>query len=120
MTYKKLSDDLEEIIKDELNVKKVTFNPKLAKVEINVENYDPKEMIVVDLNTKLTPELKEEGVARELIRDIQKLRKETGLTLKDKIEISAPIWPEKFEGLILKSTAADKITKSETLEIKKI
>jgi isoleucyl-tRNA synthetase len=64
------NSQLIDLVKDEVNVKEVTND---SSIEREVE---------LDLN--LTPELKEEGVARELIRSIQDLRKETGLTVSDK------------------------------------
>jgi isoleucyl-tRNA synthetase len=67
-----LSKDVEalQIIKDEVNVKQITFDKNL--------------MTEVDLDLKITPELKEEGMVRELIRAIQDLRKASALTVKDK------------------------------------
>ncbi len=59
------------VIKDELNVKEVLFDESI-EAEIT-------------LDTNITPELKEEGMVREFIRIIQDLRKEKGLTIKDKI-----------------------------------
>lgn len=101
----KLSNDLEKIIADELNVKQVEYKKGLQ--------------LKVELDTNLTPLLKEEGEARDLIRQIQQLRKESGLTLKDRIVILAVSWPKSFEQLILTATAADSISKGEALEIKK-
>jgi isoleucyl-tRNA synthetase len=98
--------ELEQIIAEELNVKKVEHkNGSDIKIE---------------LDTKITPLLQAEGDARDLIRQIQQLRKDSGLTLKDKIEILAPAWPEEFEEMVLKATAAGKIEKGEELVIKKI
>ena len=37
------------------------------------------------LDTKITPELKEEGIIREIVRNIQAMRKRAGLKPKDKI-----------------------------------
>lgn len=59
-----------ELIKDEVNIKSV------------VTDKDLKEDVVLDV--ALTPELKEEGTVRELIRAIQDLRKEKGLTIQDR------------------------------------
>ena len=66
----KIPEDLVDIIKDEVNVKNVISDTTL-----------PEE---VYLDTALTPELKEEGTVRELIRAIQDLRKEKGLTIQDR------------------------------------
>jgi isoleucyl-tRNA synthetase len=44
--------------------------------------------ITVALDITLTPELKAEGVARELINRIQNLRKDSGFEVTDKIVVS--------------------------------
>jgi len=67
--------ELVEIIKDEVNVKEVIFDETLPADEIK-------------LDKKLTKELKEEGQAREVARQIQDMRKEAGLTRKDTIIIA--------------------------------
>ena len=41
----------------------------------------------VVLDTEITPELKEEGQMRELLRAIQELRKETGLNVEDRAQL---------------------------------
>jgi len=55
------------LIKEEVNVKKITFGKTLK------------------LDTKITPELKEEGVIREVIRHIQEMRKAARLKPEDRI-----------------------------------
>jgi isoleucyl-tRNA synthetase len=62
--------ELTSIILDEVNVKKIAFDETIAAA--------------VELDTALTPELKEEGIVREFIRAIQDLRKEKGLTIQDR------------------------------------
>ena len=59
---------------DEINVKKISFNPKL------------KEELVLD--KKLTQDLIDEGQYRELVRTIQGIRQELELTPKDKVLLS--------------------------------
>ena len=44
--------------------------------------------LTVALEVELTPELKKEGMARELINRIQNLRKETGLEITDRIKVT--------------------------------
>ena len=43
------------------------------------------EGIKIALNVEITPQLKEEGMVREFIRQIQRIRKKAGLKPKDKI-----------------------------------
>lgn len=110
VTYKlpeRLSEELEKIIADELNVKKVEYIKSSA------------DTLKVDLDTKITQELKEEGEARDLIRQIQQLRKEEDLTLADKTKIVARSWPKSFEEQILKSTASVSIEKGPQLKVLK-
>ncbi len=45
--------------------------------------------IVVSIDTKISPALEAEGFARDLIRAIQKLRKDTGLAFTDRIALAA-------------------------------
>ncbi|OGD65625.1 isoleucine--tRNA ligase [Candidatus Berkelbacteria bacterium RIFCSPHIGHO2_12_FULL_36_9] len=68
------NEELLNIIAEEVNVKKVIVDGKV------------KEGLLLD--TQLTDELRIEGDAREIIRQIQSLRKETGLTPADKISVS--------------------------------
>ena len=149
--YKKIIGNLEELIKEELNVKKVTYEDKLDKymnieykpnyklvgkifgpnmkdfasylsnissedrnklnnnnltIELNGTNYDiNKDMVeirisskegydvatdnnkFVILNTNLTSELLNEGLARETISKVQQLRKNSGFDIADRINI---------------------------------
>jgi isoleucyl-tRNA synthetase len=41
----------------------------------------------VKLNTTITPELRKKGIARDIIRSIQELRKNEGLTVGDKVAL---------------------------------
>ena len=71
--FKVLEDELLNLIKDEVNVKEITFDDKIKNE--------------VELDTNITEELKEEGIVRDIIRDIQGARKERGLTPEDRISI---------------------------------
>jgi isoleucyl-tRNA synthetase len=62
------------LVRDEVNVKEVVFQKSLAQE--------------VALDTFITPELKEEGAYRELVRAVQDLRKARGLTIADRVELS--------------------------------
>jgi len=69
----KTDKELLDIIKDEVNVKEIIFDAVLKNE--------------IALDKKLTKDLKEEGLARDLARSIQDMRKEAGLTRKDTILI---------------------------------
>jgi isoleucyl-tRNA synthetase len=71
--YQVSSDELVEIIKDELNVKEIEFDK------------NQKEVIV--LNMDITKDLKQEGQAREIIRFIQAMRREADYKIDDRIEV---------------------------------
>ncbi|MDP4001443.1 MAG: DUF5915 domain-containing protein, partial [bacterium] len=75
VTFKggKFSNDLETLMKDELNVKKVLYD-KNQEAEV-----------VLDFN--LTPELIREGYARELMRQIQDMRKEAKYQMDEQVMV---------------------------------
>lgn len=101
-----LDASLLQIIADEVNVKTVQFQEKSTNLSVH-------------LDTNLTPELIAEGEYRDLVRNIQVLRKEQNLQLSDRITITAPSWPKAFESQILEKTLADSISLGETLSITK-
>ncbi|MFZ5845180.1 MAG: isoleucine--tRNA ligase [Patescibacteria group bacterium] len=76
----RLPKELEQLMADETNVKEVEYASSGAK------NDTP----VVSLDTTITPELKAEGEARELVRRVQQLRKEKGCQLDQKIRLQLP------------------------------
>ena len=63
-----LPEDIATIVRDELNVKSITFGAPEVK-----------------LDTVITEELKLEGLAREVVRVIQDRRKKLGLNVEDRI-----------------------------------
>jgi len=75
----KIIDELLNLVKDEVNVKEIAFGKKF------------------ELDTKITPELKEEGIIRELTRQIQGLRRDGGLKPKDLIIVYVKIEDEKLK-----------------------
>lgn len=58
--------ELLEILKEEVNVKEITFDVKMEKE--------------IELNTEMTDELKKEGIEREEIRSFKGARKDLGLS----------------------------------------
>lgn len=72
-TGRKLSSEFEKIIADEVNVKEV------------INEHPEDEPFTVRIDKNITPELKAEGVARDLIRSIQNARKKAGFNVEDRI-----------------------------------
>jgi isoleucyl-tRNA synthetase len=73
VSIQEIREDLRRVILDEVNVKSIIYEKAL-----NEE---------VSLDTLITPDLKEEGIYREINRLIQDLRKETKLTVKDIVNL---------------------------------
>lgn len=73
----------EEILKSELNVLQAQNNL------IETENWVVKknDNLALSLDTMMTPELKNLGYQRELVRHINDLRKQSGLSLGDRIKV---------------------------------
>ena len=87
--------------------------------EVNVKEIEWKrttETLRVILDTDLTDELKSEGEARELMRNIQKLRKKAGLQVNDTVTIEVPEWPKEWQVRIEKKTGS-KLVKGNELKI---
>lgn len=74
--HQEFSDQLIDIAKDELNVKRIDFI-ELPKGQSEI-------MIVLDI----TPALRREGLMREIVRHVQNGRKKAGLNVDDRIELS--------------------------------
>jgi len=104
ITNCELRGELVEIIKEEVNVKAVKI---VAGKELKVE-----------LNTQISKELKLEGIAREIIRYIQEMRKEAGYEVDNRIAIgyhgALPVF-QKFNSLISREVLANKLS-ADTLE----
>lgn len=88
---KMIHQELEELLKAEINVKKVEWLKEDGDLE-------------VDYDFNLTAELKAEGEARELIRQIQDMRKEAKLDVNEIIDLQLVSWPEAFKQEIEEKT----------------
>lgn len=94
-----ISKSLTKIILDELNVKSISWAES--------------EQLEVKLDLELTSELIEEGRARELIRQIQIARKQSGCSLDEIVSIRVLDWPARWEKNILKAVKGSDISKGE-------
>ncbi|HMQ01796.1 MAG TPA: class I tRNA ligase family protein, partial [Candidatus Doudnabacteria bacterium] len=79
-----LDESLENILAEELNVKKVVNTEVIARANW-VSKSDGGATVALD--TELTPELKNEGLARDLERAIQDLRKKSGLKVGQIVDV---------------------------------
>jgi isoleucyl-tRNA synthetase len=118
ITKKSLREELFGLIKDEVNVKEIIISDKLPigdNLKIGADdNYK------VCLDTSIGEDLKLEGHARELIRQINSKRKDLGLSLSDlvvikyqtdSLELKKAI--KKFEQDIKNSTLTKELTEAE-------
>ncbi len=71
---KKITKELSAIIADELNVKEV--------------QYKKSDLVEVQLDTNISPTLRNEGLARDIIRNVQSCRKEAGLAIENRIKLA--------------------------------
>jgi isoleucyl-tRNA synthetase len=95
-----------DIIKTQTNVKQVTFKTGSPSVT---------------LDTKLTPELENEGYLRELTRKIQSLRKKAKLNKDDKIDLTIltkEIFLDNYQDELKEKVNASKLTISSSSEKK--
>ena len=87
--------ELTEILKDEVNVKRIVFDKNISSE--------------IKLDTVITPALKEEGTIREFVRAIQELRQEAGLKPGQDMELML-VLPEELKAIVSKN---EKFLKSE-------
>ncbi len=80
-----LTDELRNLIADELNVKNVEAVKEVKEEEGWVTKKEGG--MVVALDTRLDDALKAEGVVREFIRGVNALRKQKSLTIRDTVAI---------------------------------
>jgi isoleucyl-tRNA synthetase len=103
-----LSDESRQVIAEELNVKSVEVKQKytiekddtiLDVVEKGKTGYNGLDLIV-EIDTVITPELKREGLMREVIRLVQNARKDAGLNVDDRIVLELKTDDEELQKAI--------------------
>ena len=101
-----LTPEYEDILKDELNVKNILHK------NVFISSLEHK---TIEFDSEITPELKEEGNYRELVRALQDMRKKIGLTPSEAIAITFETSTEgqnlikKFEEDMKKTVLVSKI-----------
>lgn len=92
-----LSPELQDVIAEELNVKSVVLMPTspdkaigkdFAELLKAAQNTWPTLDTWAKITLEITPDLKREGYAREIIRNVQSARKSAGLHVDDRILLS--------------------------------
>jgi len=103
----KIEGELVEILPQEVEVRVV------AKEGFAVANEGG---LLAALVTELTPELAEEGLAREFVRRVQDLRKQAGLDIADRIEVYFLVSPALSQAIL----AFQEYIQNETLAVRMI
>lgn len=121
-------DSYKQIMQEELNVKQVTF---IQAVGTDTKPGDflstwtkrRNDDSGIDLDFEITPQLKREGMVRELIRNVQSARKQAGLNVDDRIMLSVSTVDnelrkaiDEHQDLITTETLADEMVYDQHLE----
>ena len=80
--------DFSSILQDELNVKRVIISNKPTTLNEDEAKLFGSDTAEVYIDRLITPELKREGIMREIIRSVQSVRKEAGLQVDDRISLN--------------------------------
>ncbi len=93
-----ISDEILKVISDEVNIKSLTIRKS--------------DVLSVDIDFEITPELKEEADTRDLIRKIQAARKEIGVEMNARVNLSTNWMPKtkELKDWLLAKTLVNEVT----------
>ena len=98
VSEKKFSKEFEEILKEELNVKEVVYTDSIGNEYSGLPGGVALHQRSIAIDIEITPELKLEGEAREIIRAIQEGRKKARFNVEDRIVLGYDGKKDVFEG----------------------
>jgi isoleucyl-tRNA synthetase len=115
-----LPEELEKVLAEELNVKKASGRSDFVPKSGWIMRDSP--VFKFALNVEITPELKQEGLAREIERQAQDLRKKSGLKVGELVDMYYNTQSEDLENALLKhfdrkKTFVSQIQKSLEVEV---
>lgn len=99
-----LSKEIEELIKDEVNVKNIQVGKGAFDVKLDIE---------------ITDELRAEGEARDIVRKIQEERKNLGTKLDEQVSVVLPQWPKEFEDEIKRKAMIRELKKGPEFKVER-
>ncbi|MCL5970729.1 MAG: isoleucine--tRNA ligase [Patescibacteria group bacterium] len=103
---KELSQDILNIVRQEINVYNLNFNKKEDVYNVFANTSDDN----LDLQF---------GLARDIVRKVQEERKNLGTKPNEKVKIIIPFWPKEHEDYIKKKALAVSITEGEKFSVTK-
>ena len=101
ITKTSIDSDLYYLLSEEVNVKRIELVEQLPAGS-TIESSDDSHYSVV-LDTLITEELREEGLLRDIVRQINALRKDKGLTIQDRVVVTIHADAE-IEELVLRNS----------------
>jgi isoleucyl-tRNA synthetase len=121
-----LSKEFLDITAEELNIKEINFVKDFPE-KVGLVKKETKDFNLA-LDIELTEELKKEGLAREIIRTINQMRKEQSLTITDTVvvkyntddELVKSVFGEFVEEIKKQTLVKEMVESTEKLEDKKI
>lgn len=97
-------DFFQEVLREEVNVKQVVL-----------QSANPNQPTQVALDLNITPILKQEGLMREVVRNVQQARKQAGLNVDDRINLRLETDDKELTTLLKNHHQLTDIIKQETL-----